>query len=141
MSCIILFRDIGGVPIDVVIKESAEAAMEIPSHPVETGARISDHAWRTPTALSLECASAGVSATYEALFAVMKQAEPFAIVTGFTLFDNMLISRAVAGTRRQDGQCLEIHLRADRSDPRELAGHDDAGTGRRARRRPRAGRA
>lgn len=108
MSCVILFRDIGGVPIDVVIKESAASAMEIPTHPVETGAKISDHAWRTPTTLSLECASAGVTDTYEALFAVMKQAEPFSIVTGFTLFDNMLISKLSPARDATTGNVLKF---------------------------------
>jgi hypothetical protein len=93
MSCVILFRDIGGIPVDVVIKESVEAGMEIPSHPVETGAKISDHAWRTPTTLSLECANQDVTGTYEDLFSVMKKAEPFSIITGFTLFENMLIEK------------------------------------------------
>lgn len=108
MSCIILTRDIGGVYVDVVLRESMEAAMEIPQHPVESGAKISDHAWRIPTTASLECVTQDVTGTYEALFSVMKQAEPFTIVTGFTVLNNMLIEKLAPERDPTTGQVLKF---------------------------------
>ena len=107
MPCVIL-RDIGGVVVDVVLKESIEAAMEVPEHPVESGAKIADHAWRTPTSASLECVSLDVMGTYEALFAVMKEAEPFSIVTGFTVLDNMLMEKLAPEREPTTGQVLKF---------------------------------
>ncbi|TNC14924.1 hypothetical protein FF100_04940 [Methylobacterium terricola] len=79
--------------VDVVISEEAEASMEIPSHPVEKGAKISDHAWRLPTTLTMECINGDVTGTWQALTDLMAQAEPFDILNGFDLFESMMIER------------------------------------------------
>ena len=86
-------RNIGPVVIDVVISEEAEASMEIPSHPVEKGAKISDHAWRLPTTLTMECINGDVTGTWQALTDLMAEAEPFDILNGFDLFESMMIER------------------------------------------------
>lgn len=92
MSCVLTVRDIGGVFIDVVVSEDATASMEIPQHPVEKGAKISDHAFRQPTTLKMTCANGGDPvASFNALMDVMKRSEPFDVITGFGLFQNMLI--------------------------------------------------
>lgn len=85
------FRTIGPVPVDVVVEESLEASMEIPEHPVERGAKLTDHAYRKPTKLKMTVWTKEAMPTWQVLYALMKQAEPFAIVTGFDLFDSMLI--------------------------------------------------
>lgn len=108
MSCVLIVRDIGGVFVDVVLRETVEAAMEIPQHPVESGAKISDHAWRIPTSASLECISQDVTGTYESLFSVMKTAEPFTIVTGFTVLSNMLIEKLAPERDPTTGQVLKF---------------------------------
>lgn len=84
-------RFLGPVFIDVVISEEATASMEIPSHPVEKGAKISDHAWRVPTTLKMECINGDVTASWRALNAVMEEAEPFDVISGFDIFPSMMI--------------------------------------------------
>lgn len=84
-------RSIGPVFIDVVVEESAEASMEIPSHPVERGAKISDHAWRLPNTLQMTNICQDVTGPWRALQDIMATAEPFDILTGFDLFENMMI--------------------------------------------------
>lgn len=86
-------RSIGPVLIDVVVAEEASASMEIPKHPVERGAKISDHAWRLPTTLTMECVNGDVTGTWQALTDLMAQAEPFDILTGFDLFESMMITK------------------------------------------------
>lgn len=109
MACILLVRSLGGVFVDVVISEQATASMEIPDHPIERGAKVSDHAWRVPTKLTMNCAAAANPVlVYQALFEVMKLAEPFDVVTGFAIFENMLIE-SLAPTRECDsGQILKF---------------------------------
>lgn len=92
MACIIIARDIGGIPIDVIVSEDLSSEMEIPEHPVEKGAKVSDHAWRKPETINLEAVNEDqAQAGYDALRAVQDAAEPFDFVSGWTLHQNMLI--------------------------------------------------
>lgn len=94
VACLLTNRTIGGVLIDVVVSETPTSAMEIPAHPVEKGAQISDHAYRKPHTIKIEGAVDGTRAAsaYEDLLRVMATAEPFDFLFGFRLFQNMLIS-------------------------------------------------
>lgn len=105
---VILSRSIGGVFVDVVVSEQVTAAMEVPTHPVEKGAKISDHAWRSPTVLRMSCAAGDPVATYQALFSVMATAEPFNIVTGFGLFRSMLLTRIEPKRDVETGAILDF---------------------------------
>ena len=98
-------RFVGPVFIDVVISEEAEFSMEIPSHPVEKGAKISDHAWRVPTTLKMECLCQDVTGPLRALADLMAQAEPFDIVSGFDIFPSMMIEKI---TPRRDVTLAQI---------------------------------
>jgi hypothetical protein len=114
MGCALLVRDIGGVFVDVVVSEEVTASMEIPQHPVENGAKISDHAYRVPIEIQLTCAASGDPiATYRALFEIMKAAQPFDIMTGFDLFENMLIESLTPSRDCGTGAILQFdaHLK------------------------------
>lgn len=103
MSCILVSRSIGGVFIDVVISEEHESEMSIAEHPVEKGAKISDHAWRERRYVKLEGVvdqSRAMSA-YRQLLDAQERAEPFSLVTGLMVYENMLIERITA-TRDKD---------------------------------------
>lgn len=95
MSCILVSRSIGGVFIDVVISEEHESEMEIADHPVEQGTKISDHAWLLPYTVTLECVVDGARAVaaYQQLLAVQKTAEPFTLITGLKVCQNMMIKK------------------------------------------------
>lgn len=93
MTCILISRSIGGVFVDVVLSEEHTAEMEIADHPVEKGAKVSDHAWRNPYSVRLESVidELRAMAAYEQLLAVQETAEPFDLVTGLKVYNNMLI--------------------------------------------------
>lgn len=94
-------RSLGGITFDAVIEESHEDTLEITEHPVEHGASMSDHAFRTPARVSIRAGSSdsagGVAgerasvALYEALLALQRNREPFEIVTGKRKYSNMLL--------------------------------------------------
>lgn len=92
MASIILFRDIGGIPVEVIMTEDVSSELEIPEHPVEKGAKISDHAWQKGEVITLEAVSSDTAGgMYDALHSVQKQAEPFDFLSGFSLHENVLI--------------------------------------------------
>ncbi|HEV7258928.1 MAG TPA: hypothetical protein VGN82_14200 [Bosea sp. (in: a-proteobacteria)] len=95
MSCILVSRSIGGVFVDVVISEEHESEMEIADHPVEQGTKISDHAWLLPYKVILESVVDGprAVAAFQQLLAVQKAAEPFTLITGLKVCQNMMIQK------------------------------------------------
>lgn len=110
MTCILTSRAIGGVFVDVVISEEHTATMEIAEHPVESGAKISDHAWRTPYKVLLESVVDGARAiaAYQQLLAIQQAAEPFSLVTGLKVYPNMLIKEIVATRDREHARVLKF---------------------------------
>ena len=109
-ACLLTNRTIGGVLIDVVISEKAKSSMEIPKHPVEKGASISDHAYRNPHTIDIESVidEARAITSYDALQRVMQAAEPFDFLYGFRLFQNMLISSLEPERTDEYGRVLKF---------------------------------
>jgi hypothetical protein len=111
MTCIVLLsRDIGGIPIDVVITESHESEMEIAEHPVERGASISDHAWRKPREVSIEglVDTPLAQAAFAGLLALQDNPEPFDVVTGLRLYPSMLLQSLSAERDVEHGRVLKF---------------------------------
>lgn len=90
---VFLSRSLGGIPIDVVINENHTSEMTITKHPVERGVRISDHAWREPREVELECIidGPGIMGALSDVYRLQEEAEPFDLVTGLQIYPNMLI--------------------------------------------------
>lgn len=129
MSCILVSRSIGGVFVDVVISEEHESSMTIAEHPVERGAKISDHAWRERRRVTLEGVvepSRSVSA-YQQLLDVQETAEPFSLVTGLMIYPNMLIER-ITVTRDKDNARI-LKFEAEVSEVRIVDTETSAGGG------------
>ncbi len=110
MTCILVSRSIGGIFVDVVISEEHVASMEIAEHPVESGAKISDHAWRMPYSVTLESVigSDRAVSSYQALLALQEKAEPFALVTGLKVYSNMLVKEITATRDREHSRVLKF---------------------------------
>ncbi len=110
MTCILLSRSIGGIFVDVVISEEHTASMEIAEHPVESGAKISDHAWRMPYSVTLESviASDRAVSSFQALLALQEKAEPFSLVTGLKVYSNMLVKEISATRDREHSRVLKF---------------------------------
>lgn len=99
-ATVITGRNLGGIQFDVTLDESHEDGLEITEHPVEHGANINDHAYLKPASVAIR---AGVSdagpdggdghsrEVYEKLRQLQASREPFSIVTGKRLYENMLL--------------------------------------------------
>jgi hypothetical protein len=96
MSAIAFNRSIGPVPISCVISEQPVSELEITEIPIEFGAAITDHAYPLPKKVRLEIADAGAAATFNALVRFQESRVPFTLVTGLSVFRNMLIKRIEA---------------------------------------------
>lgn len=104
-------RKIGVIIPDVVVSEKHSDTLEITEHPVETGAAISDHAYKRPSEVVMEVGFAGGGSlldfassltstsllgmspreTYQKLLDLQSKREPFDVVTGKRIYNNMLI--------------------------------------------------
>lgn len=91
MSVIAFSSVIGPVPISCVLSEHHSSQIEITEIPIETGAKITDHAYVMPKKVTLDIADAGAALTYEALKAFQESRVPFTLVTGLSVYINMLI--------------------------------------------------
>lgn len=108
---VFLSRSIGGVAVDVVINESHTSEVNIPKHPVERGVKVSDHVWRDPYKVELECIidGPGIMGAYQALLDVQQEAEPFDFVTGLKVYDNMLIEGLYPTRDKEFGRVLKFN--------------------------------
>lgn len=91
MPAILFNRLIGPVPVSVVMREVHETSLGITELPIETGAKITDHAYVEPKRLDLEIADADAVATYNALVRFQETRIPFTFVSGLFVYPNMLI--------------------------------------------------
>lgn len=98
MGAVAIQRQMGSLPLDVVIRENHNSKLKITSNPIETGSDVTDHAYVEPKELELEAIMAGmaanpaaVAASYQSIIALQATREPFALVTGLMVYKNMLI--------------------------------------------------
>lgn len=108
---VFLSRSIGGIPVDVVINESHTSEVNIPKHPVERGVKVSDHVWRDPYKVELECIidGPGVMQAYADLLTVQQEAEPFDFVSGLKVYENMLIEGLYPTRDKDYGRVLKFN--------------------------------
>lgn len=107
-------RNLGGLQFAVVVEESHEDKVTITEHPVEQGAKINDHAYVEPASLTIraghsDTAGAGASREmYEKLLELMRKREPFEIVTGKRLYQNMLLESVSTTTDSTTEHGLQV---------------------------------
>lgn len=106
MAVIAFSRAIGPVPMDCVISERHSSELDITEIPIETGAKITDHAVIVPKRITLDAADSGAAATYAALVAFQESRVPFTLVTGLSIYNNMLIKRIDADRDAQFSRIL-----------------------------------
>lgn len=106
MSAIAFSRLIGPVPVDCVISEKHESDLEIAEIPIESGARITDHAFVLPKRVVLDIANDNAAAAYNAFVAFQSTRVPFQLVTGLSLYSNMLIKRLSADRDKDSAKIL-----------------------------------
>jgi hypothetical protein len=98
MTVIAFSRAIGPVPINCVLSEQHTAEVEITGNPIETGAEVNDHAYVKPKQVVLEVADRNAALVYNALLRFQESRVPFFLVTGLTVYKDMLI-QAMDATR------------------------------------------
>lgn len=94
---------------NAVIEETSRDQLVITSHPVESGAAISDHAFKMPAQVEMRCAwsdSSGGYAGYSkqmylALQVLQDIRVPFTVFTGKRAYTNMLVSSIEVTTNEQ----------------------------------------
>ncbi|KRE07463.1 hypothetical protein ASE63_22450 [Bosea sp. Root381] len=129
MSCILISRSIGGVFVDVVVSETHESEIEIPKHPVEKGVKISDHAWRLPRKVTLESVVDGprAVAAYQQLLDLQERLEPFTLVTGLRVYNDMMLIRITPERDREHSRVLKFE--AELEEVRIVSTETSAGGG------------
>lgn len=111
---VITGRNLGGLQFAVVVEEQHEDKLTITEHPVEQGANINDHAYVMPAALTIRAGvsdSAGDGAAremYDKLLELMRKREPFAVVTGKRLYENMLLESVTCTTDAATEKALVV---------------------------------
>lgn len=98
MSVIIFSKNIGPVPITCLISEKHSSEIEITGNPVEDGSQINDHAYIKPKQITIEIADENATESYNALVRFQETRAPFVLVTGLSVYSNMLI-QAIDATR------------------------------------------
>lgn len=93
MSIIAYSPRIGPVPLDVVLVEDHTAEIEITSNPIETGSEVNDHAYIMPKRVTLEIADSKGAAAYAALVRFQESRVPFTLITGLSMYKNMLVKK------------------------------------------------
>ncbi|EMD1843059.1 MULTISPECIES: phage baseplate protein [Klebsiella/Raoultella group] len=119
-------RRIGLIIPSVVISEKHSDTLEITEHPVETGAPVSDHAYKRPSEVVMEVGFSGGGSlldfidtsslgltlglspreTYQQILDLQASRIPFDVVTGKRLYSNMLIRAIEVTTDRTSENVL-----------------------------------
>lgn len=111
MSAIFFSPMIGPVPIGVILREQHQSSLGITEQPIETGAKITDHAYVEPKRLDIDFADLDAAGTWNALVRFQESREPFTIVSGLYVYTNMLIRDLTAD--REPGTARILSGRAN----------------------------
>ncbi|KKZ19029.1 bacteriophage protein [Serratia marcescens] len=123
-------RKIGVLVPSVVVSEKHTDTLEITQHPVQTGAAVSDHAYKQPSDVVMACgfagggslldfadtstfgASLGLSPedTYKKLLDMQNDRQPLDVITGKRKYSNMLIRSIEVSTDRTTENVLMATL-------------------------------
>ena len=108
---------------DLTVEETHERAADVTEHPVESGARVSDHVILQPARLTLEGfvtdagvavfgAAAGRTQTaFETLTEAWREREPVQVVTGYRTYQDMVIVRLDMPRERPGSMRFSMELK------------------------------
>lgn len=110
-------RNIGAIPVTIVTGEDHESQVSITKVPVEFGSDITDHAYVEPKTVTLKGIigpgfngrrSFDRAAGFQALIRYQESRTPFTLVTGLTLYRNMLIGKISVPVNPENTNVLEF---------------------------------
>lgn len=134
MSVIAFSRAIGPIPLNCILSERHTSEVEITSNPIETGAEVNDHAYIKPKQVVLEVADRNAAELYNALVRFQESRVPFYLVTGLTVYEDMLI-QAIDADRdkihstilKATVTCKQVIIVSTGSAPAENGGQQPSG--------------
>lgn len=115
-------RMIGPIIPGIVIEEDHQDALTITDHPVERGANITDHAFKQPARLDIQCQWSNTQASlfdfsesyintiYLQLRNLQIARSIITVVTGKRVYNNMLIESIGTRTDKETAYCLPVQL-------------------------------
>jgi hypothetical protein len=115
-------RSIGPIIPGIVIEEDHEDTLTITEHPVEQGAAITDHAFKNPSSVTIQCMWSNTQASlfdfsesyvqgiYQQLIALQNGRQPITIVTGKRMYQNMLLESITTQTTNESAYSLPVTL-------------------------------
>lgn len=110
MSVIAFSPNVGPVKFDCVISEEHVSEIEITSNPIETGAEVNDHAYVKPKQVTLDVADSNAALIYNVLVRFQETRIPFFMITGLTLYKNMLIQSIDAHRDKDTARILRATI-------------------------------
>lgn len=118
-------RSIAGFLPKATVKEDHEDSLEITRHPVEEGAKITDHAYKMPARITMRCyfsdfgvdfagslfsiSLSSIQDVYNALLKLQESRIPFDVVTGKRSYTNMLLAHLSVETDVETEHILSVN--------------------------------
>lgn len=99
-------RFLSPLPLDVRISERHEVEVGITENPLENGAVVNDHAFIKPKKLKIEFASGMPAASWQQLVRQTLSRQPFTIVTGLDVYQNVILRLATADVDKSNSRIL-----------------------------------
>jgi hypothetical protein len=109
-------RSVGGITFDVTVEERHNDKLNITAHPVQTGADISDHAYKLPQEVTIVVGKGALGDEnaprdmYDKVRELQESREPFDIITGKREYKNMLIRDITETTSAETENSLVLTL-------------------------------
>lgn len=108
-------RRIAEIEVQVTIEENANDVLTITKQPVQTGASITDHAYKEPTILTMQISFRAnpfksLSKIYSELLTLQNNRVPFNVVTPKRIYKQMLINSLSQTTDKFTENCLMIRV-------------------------------
>lgn len=108
-------RSYGPITFQVVVNESASDILTITKQPVQTGASITDHAYKEPTTFSMQVLfqdnlTISLSEIYKDLLKLQIDRAPFDLVTPKRTYENMLLASIGQTTDKHTENILSVSL-------------------------------
>lgn len=105
-------RRIEQIYATLVVDESGTDELEMTQHPVQRGANITDHAYVKPSQLTMKImfddSEMPLEESYAALLDLQASREPFEIITGKRMYQNMLFKSIGVTTDKATEQVLAV---------------------------------
>jgi hypothetical protein len=112
---ILIRRKIGEIDVNVILNENATDNLVVTKQPVQTGASITDHAYKEPTTFNMAILfrynlTKSLKKIYQELLDLQNSRVPFAVVTPKRIYSSVLITSISQTTDKRTENCLAINI-------------------------------